>query len=199
MSLQIKDAAGTVYNLTSSGDGGSSTQFCVQQGPVIAVVSATFNRPADTTPYTAADLVANSTASGSVTPLSWTAARTTVALGGGTGQVRRARLRKTDVSPTNASFRLHLYGASPTVANGDNAAFSSIQSSYLGSFSLVMSGSLGVVFSNGVEVVAAPDAGSEVNFSLASGQTIYGLLEAKAAYTPASGETFTCELEIHQS
>ena len=46
-------------------------------------------------------------------------------------------------------------------------------------------------------MVGAPGAGSEISF-VAAATTIYGLLEARAAYTPASGETFTCELELEQ-
>ena len=157
--------------------------------------SANFTRPADTTQYAAADLVANSTTAGSVVPMSWTATR----VAAGSGSIRRARLKKSGTTITAASFRLHLYAASPTIANGDNGAWSTTQSTYLGSVDLDMSGTAGRVFSDGAEVIAAPNHGTEINFVLASGSTIYGLLVAVGTYTPASAEVFTCELEIVQN
>src|SRR6185437_974597 len=82
-------------------------------------LSANFTRPADTTAYATGDLVANSTTAGSVTPLSFTAPRYAT----GSGQVRRARLKKSTNTTTNATFRLHLYATSPTPTNGDNGAW----------------------------------------------------------------------------
>lgn len=166
-----------------------------QVGGHAATPSANFTRPADTTAYASGDLVANSVTAGSVTPLSWTAAR----VAAGSGCVRRARLKKSGTTVTNASFRLHLYAASPTLTNGDNGAWLSTQSTYMGAIDLDMSGTSGRVFSDAAEVVGVPVVGSEITFSLGSGQTIYGLLEARAAYTPANAEVFTCELEVFQN
>jgi hypothetical protein len=92
--------------------------------------SASFMRPNDTTAYASGDLVANSTTAGSVVPMSFP-------LGGnsmpGTTRVARVRLSKSGTTATNASFRVHLYGASPVVANGDNGAWSTDQAAnYLG-------------------------------------------------------------------
>jgi hypothetical protein len=161
--------------------------------------SASFTRPADTTAYAAGDLVANSTVAASVVPLSWTAARVPA----GSGMVRRARLKKSGTAVANASFRLHLYGADPSAAsgitNGDNGAWLTKESGYLGSFDCDMSGATGRAFSDSAEVLGVPAVGTEVNFSLASGQAVYGLLEARAAYAPASAEVFTCVLEILQN
>lgn len=165
-------------------------------GGALSTPSSNFNRPADTAAYASGDLVANSTTAGSVTPLSWsTAARVSA----GSFMVRRARLKKSATSTTNATFRLHLYSSSPTIANGDNGAYSTTHSGYLGAFDLDITGSTGRTFSDSSGVIGAPSVGSEINVKLASGQTIYGLLEARAAYTPASAETFTVELELLQN
>lgn len=160
-------------------------------GGFISTPSANFNRPADTTAYASGDLVANSTTAGSVVPLSWTLAR----VAAGSGMVRKARLKKSGTSVTNASFRLHLYSASPTVTNGDNGAWLSTHAGYLGSLDFTVD----KAFSDAAAGNGAPVTGSEVNFSLASGQTVYGLIEARGAYVPASGETFTVELECLQN
>jgi len=161
----------------------------------IATPTANFMRPADTTAYTAADLVANNTTAGSVTPLSWSTAGRISTLG---GSIQRARLKKSNTTVTNAAFRLHLYTASPTCTNGDNGAWLTTQSGYLGSIDLDMSGANGRVFSDAAEVIAAPTHGTEINF-VPTATTIYGLLAATAAYTPASAEVFTVELEIKQN
>jgi len=91
----------------------------IQTGNLCEHVTATFTRPADTTAYASADLVANSTTAGSVTPMSFAVGRPNAG-----GQIRRVRIVKSGTSAANATFRLHLYSASPTVANGDNGAFS---------------------------------------------------------------------------
>lgn len=154
--------------------------------------AATFNRPADTTAYASGDLVANSTTAGSVTVMSLTVAR----VAAGSGMIRRARVRKTGTSITNAAFRLHLYNASPTVSNGDNGAFlTTLAASYMGKLDVTMD----QAFTDGASGNGVPSVGSEINFALTSGQVIYGLLEARGAYTPASGETFTVELEVLQN
>lgn len=156
------------------------------------VATATFARPADTTPYAAADLVANSATAGSVIPMSFTVAR----IAAGSGMIRRARLKTSSTNITNASFRVHLYGTSPTVTNGDNGAWVSNQvATYLGSIDVVID----KAFSDGASGNGSPLVGSELNFALASGSVIYGLIEARGAYTPTSAGTFTVELEVLQN
>lgn len=182
-------------NLHTSATPVASETHLGEVGGKIVNASANFTRPADTTAYAANDLVANSVTAGSVVPLSFTATR----IATGSGKIRRAKLKKSGTTVTAASFRLHLYASSPTIANGDNATWSTTHSGYLGSFSLDMSGAAGRVFSDSAAVIAAPDHGAEIDFKLASGSTIFGLLAAVGAYTPASAEVFTAELEIEQN
>lgn len=145
------------------------------------IVSAKFTRPADTTAYASGDLVANSTTAGSVVAMNF-------GVTPGPLQIRRVRVSKTGTSVTNTSFRLHLYAGLPTVANGDNGAISSTQAAnYLGQVDV----SVAQAFSDG----AAGMAATEIN-CFPAGVAIYGLLEARAAYTPASAEVFTVALEI---
>jgi hypothetical protein len=164
-------------------------------GGYAATPSATFTRPANTTAYASGQLVANNTAAGSVVPLSWAAAR----VAAGSGMVRRARLKKSGTSVAAATFRLHLYALAPAVTNGDGGAWLTTQSGYLGSFDVDMGGANGRVFSDAAEALGTPSVGAEVAFALASGQNVYGLLEARAAYAPASAEIFTAELEVLQN
>lgn len=156
-----------------------------------AVVSASFTRPANTTAYASGQLVANSTTAGSVSPMQFSGGR----LNWGTGQVRRARVTKSGTSLTNAQFRLHLYRASQTAANGDGAAWSTDGvANYIGKLDVTMD----AAFTDGAFGIATPVEGNDMTFKSNSTGSIYGLLEARAAYTPSSGEVFTVSLEILQ-
>jgi hypothetical protein len=110
----------------------------------------------------------------------------------GATRITRVRLSKNGTVATNASFRVHLYGASPTVANGDGGVWSTNQAaSYLGSIDVAAM----KAFTDGCCDVGAAAAGSEFLLRLAAGATLYALIEARAAYTPASGEVFVLTLE----
>lgn len=157
---------------------------------LIQTTKATFTRPADTTAYASGDLMANSTTAGSVTPMSFALPFTS-----GTGQtiLQRARIVKSGTTATLSAFRMHLYEASPTVANGDNGAWSTDKAaSYLGFMDFP---TLLLAFTDGCAHFGANAAGSEMRLRLAAGTTVFGLLEARAAYVPASGEIFTVTLE----
>lgn len=148
----------------------------------------TFTRPADTTAYTAGDLVANNVTAGSVVPISW------VMPLGATFAVHGIRIFKSTTVATNASFRLHLYAALPTVANGDNGAWSSSQASmYLGNISATM-----LAFTDGCSFASPiiPVISLNICRGTVAARTIYGLLEVTAAYTPGSAETFSTQLIV---
>jgi len=166
-------------------------------GARFAEVGDSFTRPANTTAYASGDLVANSTTAGSVAPLEFPVGR----IEGGNGAVQSVTLRsnRTGLSagspPANASFRLHLYRASPTPANGDNDAWLTDQGDdYLASIDV----SMDRAFNDGAAGTAV--ASPEIPFDLPAGETtIYGLLEARAAYTPASAEVLEVELRVRQN
>lgn len=150
--------------------------------------SANFTRPNDTTAYASGDLVANSTTAGSVVPL-------TIAMGNksahGFTRITRARLYKTGTSATNANFRIHIYETTPTPANGDNGAWSTDQAAHwLGNIDVTSM----LAFTDGCAGTGSASAGSEM-YLRTSGDSLFCLLEAKAAYTPAANEVFTLVLE----
>lgn len=158
----------------------------------VGIASANFTRPADVNPYAVADLIANSTTAGSVVAMSFAVAR----FAAGSGMIRRARLRKSGAVLTNASFRLHLYKAAPTPSNGDNGVWlTNGVANYVGSFDIFVDRA----FTDGAQGIGIANIGSELNFLLASGTAIFGLLEARAAYTPISAEVFTIDLEVLQN
>jgi hypothetical protein len=150
--------------------------------------SASFARPNDTTAYAAGDLVANSTTAGSVVPMQ-------IPLGNqfpnGMTRLNRVRLIKSGTGVANATFRVHLYESSPTPANGDNGAWSTDQAAHwLGSIDIAAM----LAFTDGAAGTGAAPAGGEMFLKLA-GKTVYALIAALGAYTPAANETFTLILE----
>lgn len=152
--------------------------------------STSFTRPADTTAYAAGDTVANSTTAGSVTPMTLTAARTPA----GSFVVHRLKLHKSGTSITNAAFRAHMFKAAPTSASGDNAAISMTGvANYLGYVDIVVD----QAFTDGAAGFSSL-AMSDIIVALSSGQSLYALLEARAAYTPISAEVFTLTAEVTQ-
>lgn len=162
-----------------------------QVGGSTVRITATFARPADTTAYASGDLVANSTTAGSVSALTFT---NIGRIAGAGGMIRRARVKKSGGNITNASFRLHLYSATPaTITNGDNGVWlTDGAANYLGSIDVTCD----KAFSDGAAGNGVPAVGSEINFT---SQTIYGLIEARGAYTPANAETFDVSLEVIQN
>jgi hypothetical protein len=154
-----------------------------------ASISASSTRPADTTTYAAGDLVANSTTAASVVPFSW------ITKGSQAFWVPGVKFFKTGTGLTGASFRLHLYSASPTVTTaGDNSAYASNvagNANWISNFDLT----LVTAHNDGCAGLMVPTEGViRLDFQSASA-TLYGLLEAVGAYAPTSGETFTLWLQ----
>lgn len=173
-------------------DATSISQTLESLSQSIFVASATLTRPADTTAYALGDLVANSTTAGSVVPTSFAVARQN----GGSGRVNAIRLFTSSTVLTNAQFRIHFYSAAPTFTNGDNGVWLTTgyvagAPIYVGSADVVVN----TAFSDGAVGQGYATYGPYVPFIAASGsQTIYAVIEARAAYTPISAETFVIEI-----
>lgn len=167
----------------------SDTPFIKRLRLLPQLKSANFTRPNDTTAYAAGDLVANSTTAGSVVPLEIVAGNN-----GETIMLRRMIFRKSGSTTTNAAFRVHVFTAAPTVSNGDNGVLTIATgaANYIGTFSI------GAVrgMTDGVVGFGLPDIGADVAAVLGSAGKLFCLVEALAAYTPATGETFTITFEL---
>lgn len=167
---------------------GSDNPLPVAAGRVVVVTAPTMTRPANTTQYSTGDLVANSTTAGSVVPLEFD-------VGGGSGMVRKIRIRtnRTSGGTTSAVFRVYLFRTAPTVAGGDNAAFNPANAdNFLDAMDVVVNEQ----FSDGA-ANSSNGAAGEINYSLPSGSTkLFGLVRAGAGYTPASAEQISVALEV---
>lgn len=154
-------------------------------------VTDSFTRPANTTAYAAGDLVANSATAGSVVPLDFYLS------GSFSWHIVGVKIAKSGTTPTNANFKAHFYAASPTCANGDNGAWSTNQvANYLGYIAVTAMDA----FTDGCAGVNhVGEAGYiHIDREYTTDNTIYCLLEAEAAYTPASAEVFTVTITVHQ-
>lgn len=168
---------------------------------MIIIPSASFTRPADVTPYSAGDLVANNVAAGSVTPLTWSLQ----GLRGITGiAISQVRIKKSTVTATLATFLLHLLAGPDAVTAGDNSPFNIANANnYLGNTPLDMATGAISRFTTGELFKQFPlllgTAYADQSVGTSTGvvnNVLYGYLEATAAYVPASAEVFTIGLGI---
>lgn len=168
----------------------------IAYGVEIIDASATIARPADTTAYASGDLVANSTTAGSVNALQFSAPRDP----GGKGRVVGARVQKSTNSVTNAAFRLHLFSITPTFTSaGDNSAMSTVvvatDKGYLGYVDITaMTGFSAVAWG-----VGAVDSSRLALPFVSVATVLYGVVEARGAYTPGSAEVFTVSLMVERN
>lgn len=147
---------------------------------------ATFTRPADTTAYAAGDLVANSTTANQVAAISQT-------WGNLNGSLARIRLSTTNATITNGNFNLWFFRVDPSLlpTNGDNDA--------LAGLSFVTYGLIHVAPINLYASMSGHGGWGEATYDpnlIHVPAQVYCLLEARAAYTPASGEIFSVQTEV---
>ena len=196
----IKDAAAanvTVKTVVDSGDTTTSPAHGIIDGlgfqydPTPRIFTGnTTTRPADTSVYAAGDLVANSITAGSVTYPTIQVSRYTDQ----PANLLRMRLRKSGTVLTQGIFRVHLYNAQPTVSNGDNGAWlTGSTANYVGAFDVTMTRA----FTDGSIAIGSSAEGASLITTPVSGQNyLFYLIEARAAYTPISGEVFTPIIEV---
>ena len=163
------------------------------------VVSAQFDRPADTTAYASGDLVANNTTAGSVTALTFsfpsdnTPGNSTALADKSILRIERVLMSKSGTGVTNAAFRIHLLTQNPAatspvgITNGDNGIFSVNKAGYVGyidiaAMNAMKDGAVGFAWPTGP--MTSPEEAS-----------LFGFIEARGAYTPGSAETFTVTVE----
>lgn len=154
------------------------------------VISAAFTRPSDTTAYAAQDAVSNSTSSPTILTFA-NAARFT----GGSGLILSARHLKNSTTTASANFRLYLYRASVAAVN-DNAQFPLLWAN--------RAIRLGFIdFTHTTQGTGSDSSSALATFVnlpfVATGTSLFGQLQATAAYTPTSGEQHFIELAIVQN
>lgn len=144
-------------------------------------------RPADTTAYASGDLVANDTDAVDVT-------HHEVSVGAGNGKIKRVGLKRSGTQAiTNGTFRVHLFKASPGApTNGDNGAIVFSTADYIGH-----SGDIVLIL--GTAGAIGWSAVLDYLYKLTNANKLYAMVEARGAYTPASGETFQVLIDDERS
>lgn len=174
---------------------GTNEEHIGEVGGRINKVQVEFTRPANTTGYTANDVVSNSASA--TTLMEFTNA---VRVSGGSAYIVRAVLT-TDKKSVTPAFRVHLFNASnPTVA-ADNAAHKELYadaSKRLGFFDFDS-------MATAVDATNSDMSRTQNNtlrhgiVAAAGDSSIYVMLETLTAFTPASGEKFTLTLYFDQN
>jgi hypothetical protein len=150
----------------------------------------TLTRPADTTQYGDGDAISQYAASsdGTISAIEFKSLGSPLY---GGALCHTFKLTSNDTDVVSASFRLWLYDSTPTTLSYDNAAMTNNvyeeRANCIGyvDFSTMVAGSDGKIgfgtpiFTNLLGLPGVASTGS-----------IYGLLQAKGTYTPASGEIF---------
>lgn len=176
--ISVDDGAGT---LTVDGNVGGKT----------ARISGSVTRPTNTTQYAIGEVI-NAT---SPTVITFANAALTT---NGSGLIVGCNITTTNGAATKPQLRLWLFNAGPT-PDSDNAAITLTASELNTSF-----GVIDLTAETWYEGTASTNAliqkfGIMMPFVCSGGvSSIYGVLEVRNAYTPASGEVFTCVLTISQ-
>jgi len=167
----------------------------VMGGSIVAIRSASKTRPANTTTYTAGDVIAEATSG--ATGLTFTDA---VRQPGGSGLINKVQIVDSAYVAATLQAELWLFSATVT-ADQDNAVFTPTDAELA---------TLVAVITVNTAFVGDATAGVGGNVSLTSGNvntvmkcapdstTLYGVLVARNAYVPISGEIFTVQLFISQ-
>lgn len=170
---------------------GADTLFIKRNRPVSKVITASKTRPADTTAYTAGDVVAESTSAATV----WTFAGAARALGLG-GILQGAVFIDSVAQSTKPDLELYLFDTAVTTQN-DNAAWAPTDADMekcLG-FIAFPSGLFKTGSGNGVVNV---EGIAKVFQCASTSQDLFGILVVRNAYTPTSGEKLTIRLAVIQ-
>ena len=154
--------------------------------------SSVLTRPADTTAYTANDLVASNTTAGSVVVPSVTVMRSD---GGGASIPKLLLLSNHATGLSGVGVTVRLWSVAPTYTNGDNGAYAVATggAGYLGKFTGTFE-----QFGDGAAAELVPAVGSFEAIKLAAGQLLYWDLQITSAATPQSGKTFTLVPQVLQ-
>lgn len=161
---------------------------------LVSSAKSSFTRPSNTTAYAIGDLIANSTTAGSVTRMSWTGATKTGS--GGSGIISGVVVSKT--GSVGCTIRIHFLKTDHAVTNGDNGALvlTSLDiDNYIGYMDVSFNGNaLTAIGSSAAEVVEFSD--KRLDYTLSSGDTIYAVMQAVSAFTPANAGVFSCALKL---
>ena len=157
---------------------------------------ATITRPADTTAYAAGDVIADSTSAATVLTFR-------NACGDGSGGVIRSAMFVSSLVPaTKLNADLFLFHTAPTSYGNDNAAFTLSDADAINCVAVIsLDGTTAAnvkTTDNNCVVINQALALPFKQATLSDG-ALYGVLVARNAYTPGSGEVLTIKIGIQRA
>lgn len=182
-----------IANQVQFSDSATATPFRV--GTNCAILTATFTRPADTTAYAALDAVSNSTSAPTI--MTFAGAARSV---GGSGYIVKAELC-TDLATCTAYFRLHLFTLSTIAAKNDNAQYDSLWTSRnarVGFIDFPACAQEGTGSTSAFAIVI-PSSGTLPYVCDVADTALYGLLQTRSIWTPASAQNFNLKLMVDKN
>lgn len=178
--------------LRDMGDGSFAEIIAIDQFGDTVVSSAAFSRPADTTAYLANDVVINATSN--PTHLAFlTAARGS----GRGGYITKVRIA-TDQEANVASYRLWLWYNTPPATLVDNSPMGLLWAQRAVRLGYVDVGPMTTEDTGVGDHAEAQVADVRFPYYCAT-STLFGVLETKTAFTPASAQQFYVELTLERS
>lgn len=192
---------GTSLSTTIAGEDPEFDQLKIS--PHRAVITASYTRPADTTAYTAGDVLANSTTA--PVPLTFTSA---ARFEGPGGRIVAAQIVDDSAPATAGDFELYLFkataaGAAPAIQN-DNAAWAPADADMLNCVGVISFGSTPKAGGANNRFYHATEGGGAnglpAHFKTVADVSadLYGIVVVRNAYTPASAGVLTFALHIEQ-
>lgn len=185
--MMALDAQGRGYTPS-----GPSEDFIGTVGGSTRVQTGFFNRPANVIPYDVGDLIGPSLSANDVANA--IAIPNAVRKPGGTGRIIRVR-GATNQAAFAGTIRAHLFKTRVAPAVGDNGVLAAAVANYVnyyGPVDITLQQSILSDGSKGFMAYSPPIA-----FDVPDGATdIYAILEARTAFTPASGQRFSLTYEF---
>jgi len=162
--------------------------------PTTANPTSTLTRPANTTAYTALNLIASSTTAGSVV-VPTVAIPATSACSGDVAVLKLSSNHTTGLSGISVVVRL--WSTAPTYTNGDGGAYAVATSGNGANLLGIFSGTF-EQYADGAAAILTPQPGFAYSLKLASGTTVAWDLQTQLGFTPQSGKTFTLSPYVKQ-
>jgi hypothetical protein len=157
----------------------------------IQSLSQTITRPSVATTYASGQLIANSSLAASVTPLTFQV--------GSNFKLKSVTVSSNSTVIAQAQFKVHLYGSSPTVVNGDGGVWLTTNSNYIDNIPVNCNTN---TFSSGTSI-GISGLGYYTPTNLASSipadlllpyGTVYAHVTAAASWISASAQTINVTL-----
>jgi hypothetical protein len=189
--LKVSIGSGSVSISNINTAGGS-----IPVGTKGVEISRTFNRPANTTTYTANTTVNTATAASAANILFAGCA----GLAGGGGKIFNAVMStsKNASGTGRGEYQLLLFNTNPAIAN-DNAAVNILDSEILTCIGVInFYQTLGNNFGNNVHYTGVLQNGV-IGFVTSGSADLYGVLVVTNAYAPDASETYKISLQIDQN